>query len=143
MPEVRVTRRLHFSAAHRLFRSDWSEARNVEVFGDCSHPNWHGHNYTLEITVEGEPDPKTGYVIDLGELKRIGERELVDHMDHKNLNLDVPFLRGTIPTAENIAVASWDRLEPSLQPYSGCQLQRIRLYESRNNFVEYRGQRAP
>ena len=137
MPRVRVTRRVHFSAAHRLHRSDWSEERNREVFGDCAHPNWHGHNYELEVTVTGEVDPETGYVVDLKRMKEIvGERVVAD-LDHRNLNLDVPWLEGMNPTTENLVVAIWRRLEPAIP--GGVELERLVLRETPHNEAEYTG----
>ena len=140
MPEVRVTRRLHFSAAHRLFRSDWSEARNAEVFGDCSHPNWHGHNYELEVTVAGEVDPETGFVMDLKDLRDLVQSRVVQDVDHRNLNLDVAWMQGRLPSTENFVVAIWDRLLGGLP--AGVRLDRILLEETPRNFVEYTGERG-
>ncbi|MDH3223672.1 MAG: 6-carboxytetrahydropterin synthase, partial [Gemmatimonadota bacterium] len=114
MPHVRVTRRLHFSAAHRLARKDWSDDRNREVFGDCAHPNWHGHNYELEVTVVGEVDGETGYVIDLKALKQLVEEHVIKDVDHRNLNLDVPWMDGVLPSTENLVVGIWERLSPHL-----------------------------
>jgi 6-pyruvoyltetrahydropterin/6-carboxytetrahydropterin synthase len=136
MPVVSITRLLRFNAAHRVHNPALSDEENVRLFGKCNNPNWHGHNYTLEITVAGEVDPKTGYVIDLGELKRIGERELVDQMDHKNLNLDVPFLKGIIPTTENLVLACWRILAPKVAP---ARLAKLKLWETENHYVEYEG----
>jgi 6-pyruvoyltetrahydropterin/6-carboxytetrahydropterin synthase len=136
MPVVSITRLLRFNAAHRVHNPALSDDENVRLFGKCNNPNWHGHNYTLEITVAGEVDPKTGYVIDLGELKRIGERELVDQMDHKNLNLDVPFLKGIIPTTENLVLACWRILAPKVAP---ARLAKLKLWETENHYVEYEG----
>jgi 6-pyruvoyltetrahydropterin/6-carboxytetrahydropterin synthase len=137
MPRVSITRTLHFSAAHRLSRSDWSEERNREVFGDCSNVNWHGHNYELEVTVEGELDPETGYVMDLKRLKDVVREAVVRDVDHRNLNLDVAWLQGTIPTTENLVVAIWERLSPRLD--SGVKLRRLVLSETPRNRVEYEG----
>jgi 6-pyruvoyltetrahydropterin/6-carboxytetrahydropterin synthase len=139
MPEVRVTRRLHFSAAHRLFRPDWSEARNAEVFGDCSHPNWHGHNYELVVTVAGPVDPETGFVIDLKDLRDLVESRVVVDVDHRNLNLDVPWMKDVLPSTENFVVAIWDRLRNGLP--RGIRLERIVLEETPRNSVEYTGER--
>lgn len=136
MPIVSATRLVRFNAAHRVFNPAWSEAENARVFGKCNNPNWHGHNYTLEITVEGTPDPTTGYTYDLGALKQIAERELVDHLDHKNLNLDVPFMAGVIPTTENLVVACWRILAPKVAP---ATLKRLKLWETENHYVEYEG----
>jgi len=137
MPRVRVTRRVHFSAAHRLFRDDWSQEENASVFGACSNPNWHGHNYELDVTVEGDIDPETGFVMDLKTLKeRVQEFALAD-VDHRNLNLDVEWMEGVIPTTENLVVALWRRLEPVLP--EGVRLVRLTLYETPRNYVEYEG----
>jgi 6-pyruvoyltetrahydropterin/6-carboxytetrahydropterin synthase len=136
MPLVTVTRRLTFNAAHRVHNPALSEEENTRLFGKCNNPNWHGHNYVLEVSVTGEPDPMTGYVVDLGVVKRIAEEEFVALVDHKNFNLDVPFMQGTIPTSENIILACWRRLEPALRP---GRLSRLRLWETENNYVEYDG----
>ena len=136
MPLLTVTRLVRFNAAHRVHNPALSDEDNLRLFGKCNNPNGHGHNYTLEISVAGEPDAVSGYVIDLAEVKRIAEREFVDHVDHRNLNLDVPFMRGTNPTTENIIVACWRRLEPALRP---ARLTRLRLWETENNYVEYDG----
>ena len=136
MPLVTVTRRLTFNAAHRVHNPALSDAENDRLFGKCNNPNWHGHNYILEVSVTGEPDPKTGYVVDMSEIKRIVEREYVDKVDHKNFNLDVPFMQGTIPTTENVVLACWQILEPALRP---ARLTRLRLWETENNCVEYDG----
>ncbi len=136
MPTVYVTRKTHFNAAHRLHNPEKSEEWNEDTFGPCNHPNWHGHNYVLEVTVAGEPDPDTGYVIDLGVLKRILHERVVDKVDHKNLNLDVDFMEGIIPSTENFTIAIWHELEDALP--SG-RLHCVRLYETERNYVEYRG----
>ncbi|MBX3174669.1 MAG: 6-carboxytetrahydropterin synthase [Gemmatimonadaceae bacterium] len=136
MPIVTVTRLVRFNAAHRVYNPSWSDERNQATFGKCNNPNWHGHNYTLEITVEGRVDPETGYVLDLGEVKRIAQDELVRHVDHKNLNLDVPFMQGTIPTTENLVLACWRVLAPKLAP---ARLVRLKLWETENHYVEYDG----
>ena len=137
MPEVRVTRRLHFSAAHRLFREDWSDAQNADVFGDCSNPNWHGHNYEIEVTVAGPVDPETGFVMDLKELRDLVQERVVADVDHRNLNLDVPWMRDVLPSTENVVVAIWNRLKDGLP--SGVRLERVLLQETPRNFVEYTG----
>lgn len=136
MPLVSITRLLRFNAAHRVYNPALSDAENDRLFGKCNNPNWHGHNYTLEVTVEGEVDPKTGYVIDLGDLKRIAKRELIDHLDHKNLNLDVPFMAGTIPSTENLVLACWRILAPHVVP---ARLAKLRLWETENHYVDYAG----
>jgi 6-pyruvoyltetrahydropterin/6-carboxytetrahydropterin synthase len=136
MPNVRVTKRLRFNAAHRVHNPALSQEENTALFGPCNNPNWHGHNYVLEVTVEGPIDDRTGYVIDLGVLRRIVEREVIDQVDHRNMNVEVPFLAGTNPTAENIVVACWRVLEPVVAP---GRLSRLRLWETENNYVEYEG----
>ena len=137
MPLVYVTRKAHFNAAHRLHNPEKSDEWNQRVFGKCNHPNWHGHNYELEVTVAGEPDPETGYVVDLGELKQLIEQYVIEPCDHKNLNLDVPFLKGILPSTENFVVAIWQQLEGKLP--SG-KLHRIRLRETERNAAEYCGE---
>ena len=134
---VRITRRAHFSAAHRLCRPDWSEERNTEVFGDCSNSNWHGHNYELVVTVEGAIDPETGFVMNLKQLKDILEDRVVSDIDHRNLNTDVPWLAQVNPTTENLAVAVWARSSNSLP--SGANLVSVIVNETPRNSVEYRG----
>lgn len=136
MPQVTVTRRLLFNAAHRVHNPALSEAENKALFGKCNNPNWHGHNYTLDVSVTGEVEERTGYVIDLGLLKRIVELEVIDKVDHKNFNLEVDFMRGVIPTTENIVVAIWRVLEPAIAP---ARLTRLVLWETPNNYVEYDG----
>ena len=137
MPVITVTRRLRFNAAHRVHNSALSDAENLALFGKCNNPNWHGHNYLLEVSVTGPIDPTTGYVIDLAKLRDLVERELVSRIDHKNLNLDVPFMSGTNPTTENLIVACWSILEPRVAP---GKLTRLKLWETENNYVEYDGQ---
>jgi 6-pyruvoyltetrahydropterin/6-carboxytetrahydropterin synthase len=136
MPIVTVTRRLRFNAAHRVHNPALSDAENVALFGKCNNPNWHGHNYVLEVSVEGPIDERTGYVIDLGRLKSIVQRDVIDQVDHRNLNVDVEFMRGINPTAENIVVACWRALEHRVAP---GRLRRLRLWETENNYVEYEG----
>ncbi len=137
MPRVKITRRVHFCAAHRLENPDWSQERNREVFGLCANPNWHGHNYDLDVTVEAELNPETGFVMDLGDLKDLVESEVVEDLDHKNLNLDVEWMRGTITSTENLVVRIWGRLEKSLP--EGVTLSRLVLWETDRNYVEYTG----
>ena len=137
MPVVKATRRVHFSAAHRLYRPDWSDEQNAQVFGDCSNPNWHGHNYEVDVTVEGPVDPETGFVMDLKRLKEVLEERVVGDLDHRNLNVEVPWLEGIIPTTENLVVAVWDRLAGTLP--EGVRLARIVLHETPRNSVEYTG----
>lgn len=137
--EVFVTREVHFNAGHRLYNAARSAAWNRRTFGPCSNPSGHGHNYVLEVTVRGRPDPETGYVIDLGDLKRIVEKAVVGPCDHRNLNKDVAFLKGVIPTTENLVVAFWGRIRPRIR--AGV-LHRVRLYETPRNFAEYYGPAA-
>ncbi|MEY3688977.1 MAG: 6-Pyruvoyl-tetrahydropterin synthase [Bacteroidota bacterium] len=134
---VYVTRKMHFSAAHRLFNPTFSHEKNEQIFDKCNNPLGHGHNYTLEVTVKGIPDPETGYVIDLKKLRDIIEEFVVDKVDHKHLNYDVDFLRGIIPTAENLAICFWSILESKIP--SGT-MHSIKLFESDQNFVEYFGE---
>lgn len=133
---VYVTRRAGFSASHRLHNEAWTAAKNAEVFGKCNNPNGHGHNYDIEVTIAGEVPPESGMVMDLKKLGELVEREIIDRVDHKNLNMDVDFLRGVIPTAENMAVAFWKILAPKI---TEGRLYSIRLYETVHNMVEYRG----
>ncbi|MFT5141640.1 MAG: 6-pyruvoyltetrahydropterin/6-carboxytetrahydropterin synthase [Rhodothermales bacterium] len=137
MPVVLVTRKTHFNAAHRLHNPAKSDEWNAATFGKCNNPHWHGHNYVLEVTVRGEPDPDTGYVIDLSELKQIITERVLDICDHANLNMDVPFLRGIMPSTENFAVAIWGQLVDALPT---AQLHAVKLFETPRNFVEYRGE---
>lgn len=137
MPNVRVTRRLHFSAAHRLGRAEWSQERNEAVFGLCASPNWHGHNYELDVTVEGEVDPETGFVFDLKILRQAVEERVIADVDHRNLNVDVPWMEGVNPTTENLVVGIWARLAGQLP--QGVRLRRLVLYETPRNYVEYEG----
>lgn len=137
MPDVTVTRRLMFNAAHRVHNPALSDEENTRLFGKCNNPNWHGHNYTLDVSVRGTIDPRTGYVIDLGALKRLVEERVVNEIDHRNFNLDVRFMQGVIPTSENIIVAIWRELEPAVRP---GRLARLVLWETPNNYVEYAGE---
>jgi 6-pyruvoyltetrahydropterin/6-carboxytetrahydropterin synthase len=138
MARVRVTRRLHFAAAHRLGREGWSDAENRRVFGLCANPNWHGHNYELDVTVEGEIDPETGFVMDLKVLRELVESRVVAGVDHANLNLDVPWLAGVNPTTENLVVAIWRQLAGALP--EPVRLVRLVLWETPRNYVEYGGE---
>lgn len=137
MPTVTVTRRLRFNAAHRLHNPALSDQENRDVYGKCNNPNWHGHNYVLEVSVRGPVDERTGYVVDLGALARVVEEYVIDEVDHRNMNVDVPFMQGIIPSTENIVVAMWRRLEPHVAP---ARLERLRLWETENNYAEYEGE---
>ena len=138
---VFLTRRATFSASHYYWNPAWSAEKNQQVFGRCANRNGHGHNYTLEVTVAGEPDPVTGFVVDLKWLKDVMEHDLISVYDHRHLNLEVPeFAEGKmIPTTENIAIAAWQRLEPSIRAAQGAELSRIRVYETPETFAEFRG----
>jgi 6-pyruvoyltetrahydropterin/6-carboxytetrahydropterin synthase len=135
-PQVTVTRRVYFNAAHRVHNPALSDEENRRLFGKCNNPNWHGHNYTLDVSVTGPIDPTTGYVLDLAELKRLVETHVVEAADHRNFNVDVDFMRGIIPTSENIIVACWRVLEPHVAP---ARLSRLVLWETPHNYVEYTG----
>ncbi len=131
-----ITRKLEFCASHRLYNPSFSDEKNAEVFGLCNNPNGHGHNYVLEVTVKGEVAPETGMVLDLKKLKKIVENEIILKVDHKNLNVDVSFLNGIIPTAENLAIKFWEIIEAKLEEGA---LHEIKLYESPRNIVVYQG----
>jgi len=137
---VYVNRKEHFNAAHKLFNPNWSKEQNAEVFGPCANENWHGHNFELIVTVAGEPDPNTGFVIDLKKLSVLIKEEIIKKVDHKNLNLDVPFLVGKMTSCEVIIKEFWDILAPKIgdiQP--SASLYKLTLYETPRNFVEYMG----
>jgi len=138
MKNVYVTRRARFNAAHKLWNDTWDDATNKEVFGKCANPNWHGHNYELHVTIKGEPAPETGYCMNLVDLKRIIKEKVEDPIDHKNLNLDVPFMKGKMTSTEVLIMAIWDELEPAISD-AGCQLHHLRLYETENNYADYCG----
>ena len=135
---VFLTRRERFNAAHRLFKPEWTDTKNFEVFGKCSNPNWHGHNYELFVTIKGEPNPETGFVINLKKLNKIVRNRIIEQADHKNLNLEVPFMKGQLPTSENIAVAIWEEIEEDIIKLN-CKLHCVKVVETENNSVEYFG----
>ena len=135
---VYLTRREHFCASHRLFNPSFSDEKNFEIYGKCSYPHGHGHNYELEVTVAGTPDGDTGMILDLKELSEVIRREITEKVDHKHLNIDVDFFKGVIPTAENIVKTFWKLLEPNIPK---GRLYSLKLYETDNNFVEYRGEK--
>jgi 6-pyruvoyltetrahydropterin/6-carboxytetrahydropterin synthase len=135
---IYITRRESFNAAHKLYRPEWSDEHNLEVFGKCSNPNWHGHNYELFITVKGEINPETGFVIDLKDLKTIVRTHITDVLDHKNINLDVDFMKSKMASTEVLAVAIFEQLQSHIQTL-GAELHSVKLYETENNFVEYFG----
>jgi 6-pyruvoyltetrahydropterin/6-carboxytetrahydropterin synthase len=134
---VYITRRETFAAAHRLFKQELSDEENLKLFGKCSNPNWHGHNYTLEVIVAGKVDADTGFVMDLKDLKEIVRKNVITKVDHKNLNLDTDFMKGKIPTSENIVIAIWNELEDKI---TKGKLFSVKLYETENNYFEYKGE---
>ena len=135
---VYVTRRFHFSASHRLYKPELTDLENEELYGKCSNPNGHGHNYILEVTLVGDPEPGIGYVIDLKKLKRIVEDELIEKVDHKNLNSDVKFMSRITPTTENIVMKFWEVIEDKVNNKKR-KLHSLKLFETENNVVEYKG----
>ena len=137
---IELTRRATFSASHYYWNEGWSRERNEQVFGRCANRNGHGHNYTLEVTLEGEPDPVTGFVVDLKWLKDVMEREVLSAYDHRHLNLETPDFATVNPTTENIAIAAWKRLQQPVREAGGARLKRIRVYETPEIFAEYRGE---
>jgi 6-pyruvoyltetrahydropterin/6-carboxytetrahydropterin synthase len=136
---VHITRQVHFNSAHRLYNPTKSQRWNERQYGLCTNPHWHGHNYVLEVTISGQPDPDTGYIMDLGELKRILHEAVVDKCDHRNLNDEVDFLRGIIPSTENLVIAFWHEIAPRIK---AGRLHRVRLYETPRNFAEFFGSDA-
>lgn len=139
---IELTRRATFSASHYYWNDAWTKEKNEQVFGRCARRNGHGHNYTLEVTVAGEPDPVTGFVVDLKWLKDVMEREVLSVYDHRHFNLEVPEFAASklIPTTENIAIAAWNRLLPAVTGSGGARLSRVRIYETPEIFAEYRGE---
>ena len=135
---IYITRKEHFNAAHRLFNPQWDEHKNEIIFGKCSNPNWHGHNYTLYVTAKGELDEETGFVINLKELSKIINERIIDKLDHKNLNIEVDFLQNKRISAEVIAISIWEQIEEPIKQ-SGGILHCVRLHETENNYVEYFG----
>jgi len=133
-----ITRRERFNAAHRLFREDWPDEKNLEVFGKCSNPNWHGHNYIMYITVKGEVSKETGFLVNLKDLSKIIKTRIINKIDHKNLNLEVEFMKDQIVSTENIAIAIWGELDEAVRQI-GAELHCIKIVETENNFVEYYG----
>lgn len=135
---IYITRRERFSAAHRLFKPEWTVEQNFDVYGKCSNPNWHGHNYELWVTIKGEMDPELGYLVDLKKLSRIINEHVIDKVDHKNLNIEVSFMKGRIISTENLAIAIWEQLEPHIRDLN-VQLHSVKVKESENNYAEYFG----
>lgn len=138
---IYVSRKEHFNAAHKLYNPAWSKDKNMAVFGPCANENWHGHNFELIVTVKGKPDPETGFVVDLKKLSTMIRREVIDQLDHKNLNMDVPFMKDKLASCENLIVEIWKILESHLSAVTTTgKLHCIRLYETPRNFVEYYGE---
>ncbi len=135
---IHIIRRERFNAAHRLFRPDWDDSQNEKVFGKCSNPNWHGHNYELMINVKGEINKETGFVVNLKTLSTIIKTVIIDKVDHKNLNIDVDFLKDKIPSSEVLAVAIWNELKKPIEEL-GIELHCVRISETENNYIEYFG----
>lgn len=135
---IHVTRRERFSAAHRLYRNDWDDDKNLEIFDKCSYPNWHGHNYVLYVTVKGELNHETGFVVNIKRLSKIIKENIINKLDHRNLNMDVDFMKGKMASTENLVIGIWEELEPIINAL-GIQLHKIKIEETENNFVEYYG----
>lgn len=134
-----ITRRERFNAAHRLFRDDYSDEKNLEVFGKCSNPNWHGHNYELFVTVKGEINKETGFLVNLKKLSVVIKETVITKLDHKNINIEVDFMKGKLASTENLAVGIWNELVPEIKNLS-ADLHCVKVVESENNFVEYFGE---
>ncbi|MCU0382685.1 MAG: 6-carboxytetrahydropterin synthase [Cyclobacteriaceae bacterium] len=138
---IYISRKEHFNAAHKLYNPNWTKEKNEEVFGPCANANWHGHNFELIVTVKGNPDPDTGFVVDLKKLSTLIREEVCDKLDHKNINLDVPFMAGKMASTENIAVEIWKILHEKLPGITHVgKLHSVKLYETPRNFVEYLGE---
>jgi 6-pyruvoyltetrahydropterin/6-carboxytetrahydropterin synthase len=135
---IHITRRERFNAAHRLFREDFTDEQNLEVFGKCSNPKWHGHNYELYVTVKGEINKETGFLVNLKALSKIIREKVITQVDHKNINLEVPFMKGKLASTENLAVGIWEEIEQTIKGL-GAELHCVKVTESENNFVEYYG----
>ena len=138
MKPIYITRRETFNAAHKLYKEDWTDEKNEEVFGKCANKNWHGHNFELWVTVKGVPNKDTGFVMNLKTLSKLVRDLVIEALDHKNLNIDVPFLKGVMASTENVAIAIWEILEEPIRKEGG-ELAKIKLEETENNFVEYFG----
>ena len=138
MRMIYITRKEHFSASHKLSREGWSDEENEAAFGKCSNPNGHGHNYQVYVTIKGEPDKGTGFLVNLKTISSIINEYVIEHVDHKNLNEDVDFLRDIIPTTENVVKGIWDQLQPEINKLN-CSLHCVKLQETENNYAEYYG----
>ncbi|MFT6881440.1 MAG: 6-pyruvoyltetrahydropterin/6-carboxytetrahydropterin synthase [Marinoscillum sp.] len=140
---IYVSRKEHFNAAHKLYNPNWTEEKNIEVFGPCANENWHGHNFDMIVTVKGLPDPDTGFVVDLKKLSTLIKIEITDKVDHKNLNMDVDFMLGKLASCENLVLEFWKILEPRIGGLGKqCALHCIKLYETPRNYVEYFGEKT-
>ena len=137
---IYLTRRERFNAAHRLFKKEWSDEKNFEVFGKCSNPNWHGHNYQLFVTIKGDINPETGFVVNLKVLSKIVREKVIEKIDHKNLNLDVDFMKDKMASTENLVIEIWKIMERCLPTITDAKLHCIKLHETVNNYVEYYGE---
>ena len=137
---VYLTRVEHFNAAHKLYNPDWSEAQNKEVFGKCANENWHGHNYELHVTIKGKPDAQTGFIYNAKTLGELIKDVVVDQVDHRNLNLDVPFMKGKFTSAENFAMGIWNELKPHVEKGGAVKLHCVKLVETPRIYVEYFGE---
>jgi 6-pyruvoyltetrahydropterin/6-carboxytetrahydropterin synthase len=135
---IYLTRRERFCAAHRMFRKEWSDEDNLRVFGKCSNPNWHGHNYILWVTIKGEPSEDLGFIMNINILKQIILGSVINKIDHKNINLEVDFMKGKIATTENLAIAIWNELSPIIEK-EGASLHCVKIEETENNSIEYYG----
>jgi 6-pyruvoyltetrahydropterin/6-carboxytetrahydropterin synthase len=133
-----ITRRERFNAAHRLFKPEYSDEQNLHIFGKCSNPNWHGHNYTLFVTVKGEVNPETGFLVNLKDLSALIESSILEKLDHRNINIEVDFMAGKLASTENLAIGIWNELDLPIAQM-GAALHCIKVYETENNFVEYFG----
>ena len=138
---IYITRRERFNAAHRLFLPEYTDEQNLEVFGKCSNPNWHGHNYHLFVTIKGEVNPETGFLVNLKDLSKIINQYIIDKLDHKNINIEVDFMKNKLASTENLAIAIWEQLDQPIKELN-AQMHKVKLFESENNFVEYMGPNA-
>ncbi|MFT7155637.1 MAG: 6-pyruvoyltetrahydropterin/6-carboxytetrahydropterin synthase [Parvicella sp.] len=139
MSIVYVTRRERFNAAHKMYNPNWTDEKNAEVFGKCANSNWHGHNYEVFVTVKGEPDPDTGYCVDLKKVSDLLKSNVIEKLDHKNLNMDVDFMKDKLASTENLTMGIWAEIEEDIKKL-GAELYSVKVYESENNFVEYKGE---
>ncbi len=135
---VYLTRQEHFNAAHKLYNPSWSKEKNEQMFGKCANENWHGHNYDLYVTVKGNPDPDTGFLFDVKQLSRIIREQVIEKLDHKNLNMDVIFMKGKMCSTENLTIGIWNELKPFIP--AGVELHCIKLYETPRIYIEYFGE---